>query len=107
DIITGASIGNPDVHVYSGQAIAQGSFDSNHPENSLRTQFFAYAPGTNIGATVAASDIEHNGHFDIITGPTSGTPTYRVFRGNPSGADPPRVFEGTPPDLQDGLSVGG
>jgi hypothetical protein len=107
DIITGASIGNPDVHVYSGQAIAQGTFDGNHPENSERTQFFAYGQGSNIGATVAASDIEHTGRFDILTGPTAGTPTYKVFRGTASGLNPPEVFEGTPADIQDGLSVGG
>jgi hypothetical protein len=106
DIITGASIGNPDVHVYSGQAIANGTFNSNNPDASLRTQFFAYDSGSNIGVTVGSGDIEHNGLFDIITGPTGGTPTYRVFKGNVSGNKPPEVFEGTPAGIQGGLSVG-
>jgi hypothetical protein len=106
DIITGASIGNPDVHVYSGQAIANHTFDDNQPQNSQRTQFYAYDLGGNLGVTVGAGDFEHNGHYDIITGPTTGTPTYRVVRGNSTGTRPPAVFEGTPPDLTDGISVG-
>jgi hypothetical protein len=106
DVITGASAGNPEVHVYSGQAIANHSFDSNHPEASLRDQFFAYGLNFNIGAAVASADLEGTGKFDILTGATAGSPHYRVVKGNATGVQPPALFEGIPSDLQGGIAVG-
>jgi hypothetical protein len=102
DVITGASIGNPDVRVYSGQDIAQGTFN---PDTSLRNQFFAYATNQNIGVAVAAADFENNGQFDILTG-SRQTPSYRVVHGNATGNQPPALFEGTATGLQGGLFVG-
>jgi streptogramin lyase len=106
DIITGASAGNPDVHVYSGQAIANHTFDSNHPEASLRDQFFAYGLNFNVGAAVASADLEGNGHDDIVTGASVGAPHYRVVKGNATGQEPPALFEGIPNDLEGGIAVG-
>jgi hypothetical protein len=106
DIITGASAGNPDVHVYSGQAIANHTFDSNHPEASLRDQFFAYGLNFNIGAAVATADFENTGKFDILTGASAGSPHYRVVKGNATGVQPPALFEGMPADLHGGIAVG-
>jgi hypothetical protein len=106
DIITGASAGNPDVHVYSGQAIANHTFDNNHPEASLRDQFFAYGLNFNIGATVASADFENTGKFDILTGASAGAPHYRVVKGNATGVQPPALFEGLPADLNGGIAVG-
>ena len=105
-MITGASIGNPDVHVYDGQAIATGKFDNNHPEASLLTQFFAYDLNFNIGASVASADFENNGHFDILTGATAGSPHYRVVKGNATGTLPPALFEGFATTIQGGILVG-
>jgi hypothetical protein len=81
DVITGASIGNPDVRVYSGQAIAQATFNNANPDASRLDQFYAFTLGQNIGASVAAADIEHTGKADIVTGSTTA-PTYRVVRGD-------------------------
>jgi hypothetical protein len=106
DVITGATAGNPDVRVYDGKAIASGVFDGNHPENSQLTQFFAYDLAFNVGAAVAAADLESNGKFDILTGASSGPPHYRVVRGNATGIMPPALFEGIPTDLQGGIAVG-
>jgi hypothetical protein len=106
DIITGASAGNPDVHVYSGQAIANHTFDNNHPEASLRDQFFAYGLNFNIGAAVASADFENTGKFDILTGASAGSPHYRVVKGNATGVQPPALFEGMPADLYGGIAVG-
>jgi hypothetical protein len=106
DIITGASAGNPDVHVYSGQAIANHGFDSSHPEASMRDQFFAYGLNFNIGATVASADFEGTGKFDILTGASAGAPHYRVVKGTATGMQPPALFEGIPSDLQGGIAVG-
>jgi hypothetical protein len=106
DIITGASAGNPDVHVYSGQAIANHTFDRNHPEASLRDQFFAYGLNYNIGVAVASADFENTGKFDILTGASAGSPHYRVVKGNATGIQPPALFEGLPGDLQGGIAVG-
>src|SRR5262249_19228826 len=85
DVITGASVGNPDVRVYSGKDIATGTFNNFNPDASLRSQFFAYALNFNIGAAVAAADFEDSGRFDILTGAAAGAPHYRVVRGNAAG----------------------
>jgi hypothetical protein len=106
DVITGASAGNPDVRVYSGQAIANGTFNNVNPDASLRNQFFAYDLDFNIGAAVAAADFENNGHWDILTGASAGAPHYRVVHGNAEGTLPPAVFEDIPSDLQGGIAVG-
>jgi hypothetical protein len=106
DIITGASAGNPDVHVYNGQAIAKHTFDPNHPEASLRDQFFAYGLDFDIGAAVASADFEGSGKFDVLTGTSAGSPHYRVVKGNATGVQPPALLEGLPSDLQGGVAVG-
>ena len=105
DVITGASAGNPDVHVYDGRAIANHTFDPNG--TGLLDQFFAYdLNGSNTGVTVGAADYENNLHYDIITGATSGPPHYRVLRANSSGVNPPALFEGFPGSLVAGIAVG-
>jgi fibronectin-binding autotransporter adhesin len=105
DIITGATSGNPNVRVFNGQAIAQGTFPSMNPRAGERTEFFAYPLGTNIGVTVGGLDLEGTGQFDLLTGSTSA-PTYRVVKGNAGGIFPAAVLENTPKDLQGGISVG-
>jgi hypothetical protein len=55
---------------------------------------------------VAAADFESNGHFDILTGASSGSPHFRVVKGNATGTVPPALFEGIPSELQGGISVG-
>jgi hypothetical protein len=106
DIITGASAGNPDVHIYSGKAVANQTFDNNHPEASLRDQFFAYGLNFNVGAAVASADFEGTGKLDILTGASVGSPHYRVVKGNATGVQPPALFEGIPSNLQGGIAVG-
>jgi hypothetical protein len=104
DVITGATAGNPDVRVYSGQDIARGSFDPTGA--SQRDQFFAYGVNLGIGAAVASADFEGTGRFDILTGASAGAPHYRVVRGNATGVQPPALFEAIPSDLQGGITVG-
>jgi hypothetical protein len=106
DVITGASAGNPDVRVYSGNAIANGTFNNANPDASLRDQFFAYDLNFDVGAAVASADFENNGKFDILTGASAGTPHYRVVKGTATGTLPPALFEGIPSDLQGGIAVG-
>jgi hypothetical protein len=83
DIITGASAGNPDVRVFSGKDIATGNFDPNGA--SLLAQWFPYALQFNVGANVAAGDVEHDGYADIVTGATAGNPDVRVYSGKDIG----------------------
>jgi hypothetical protein len=104
EVITGATVGNPDVRVYDGKAIANGTF--NPDGASQLTQFFAYDLASNVGAAVAAADFESTGQADILTGASSGSPHYPVVRGNATGTLPPALFEGIPTDLQGGISVG-
>jgi hypothetical protein len=103
DIITGATMGNPDVHVYSGHDIANGTFDPSGA--SLIAQFFAYDVGQDIGVTVGSADFEENGRFDILTGSTR-EPRLRVVRGDSSGVLPPATLDITAPDLEGGIYVG-
>jgi hypothetical protein len=105
DLITGATAGNPDVHIYNGKDIAAQTFD---PVASQIGQFFAYGLNFNVGTTVGAADIENNGHADILTGAAAGSPHFRVVRGDATGVEPPAVngIEGLPTDLQGGVSVG-
>jgi hypothetical protein len=94
DLVTGAAVGNPDVRVWDGRALANGTFNSANPTASLLAQFFPYGLNFNVGANVAVGDIEHDGFADIVTGATAGNPDVRVYRGkdiatksfNPNGA---------------------
>jgi hypothetical protein len=109
DVIVGASIGNPQVKVYSGAAIAQGTFSSTNPDASLLTQFFAFSLGANAGVTVGAADFNNDGRAEILTGATN-TPRYRVVLGNATGILPPAVnnIDAMPPnfDPTQGVFVG-
>jgi hypothetical protein len=80
DIITGASSGNPHVKVYSGKAIANGSFGAN-PEANVVAAFFPYALNMDLGVYVAGGDISGNGTADIVTGAQSGNPQVKVYSG--------------------------
>jgi hypothetical protein len=102
DVITGASRGNPDVRVWDGRAIANGTFNTN---TGQLDQFFAYGLNSNSGVTVGSADFEGTGNYDILTGSTN-SPHYRVVHGNASGTMPPAIFEGTIGDMHGGISVG-
>jgi hypothetical protein len=108
DIITGATAGNPQVKVYDGQAIANGTFRGTSADAFLLGEFYAYQLGLNIGATVAAGDFEGTGHLDILTGTTGGAPHYRAVRGQASGVQPPAVagIDAIASDLAGGVFVG-
>jgi hypothetical protein len=81
EVVTGASVGNPHVKVYSGKAIADGTFDNANPDASLKAQWFAYELQFNVGATVAVGDTNGDGTPDVITGATAGNPHVKVFDG--------------------------
>lgn len=81
DIVTGPTAGNPHVKVFSGQAIANGSFDPANPDANLVTAFFAYGLQFNVGANVAVGDVSHDGFADIVTGATAGNPHVKVYDG--------------------------
>jgi hypothetical protein len=81
DIITGATAGNPHVKVYSGKAIAKGTFNHLNPDASLITQFFAYGLQFNVGAFVAVGDVNGDGDLDLITGASAGNPHVKVYNG--------------------------
>jgi hypothetical protein len=78
DVVTGATVGNPDVRVYNGKDIAAGSFSSS---GSVLVQFFAYGLNFNIGANVAAGDVDGDGFADVITGTTAGNPDVHAYTG--------------------------
>jgi hypothetical protein len=81
DIVTGATVGNPDVRVYDGRAIANGTFDAGNPNASLLAHWFAYGLNFNVGANVAVGDISGNGFADVVTGATVGNPDVHVYSG--------------------------
>jgi hypothetical protein len=109
DVIVGASAGNPQVKVYDGQAIVNGTFNSATPDSSLLNQFYAYNRlNVNVGVSVAAVDFEGNGGVDILTGPTQGLASFRVVKDAATGIMPPVVngIDLVASDLTDGVSVG-
>jgi hypothetical protein len=79
DIVTGATAGNPDVRVYRGRDIAQGTFDPSG--KSLVAHWFPYALQFNVGANVAVGDVNGDGYADVVTGATAGNPDVRVYSG--------------------------
>ena len=81
DLITGASAGNPQVKVYNGKAIANGTFNPANPDASLLTSFFAYGLNFNIGVNVGAGDVNGDGFADLVTGATAGNPHVKVYNG--------------------------
>jgi hypothetical protein len=81
DLVTGATVGNPHVKVYNGQAIAQGTFDGANPDASLLASFFAYGLNFNVGANVAVGDVDGDGYGDIVTGASTGNPHVKVYSG--------------------------
>ncbi len=108
-VIVGATSGNPQVKVYDGQSIANGSFQPANPDNSLLDQFFAFNSfNANVGVSVAAADFEGTGTLDILTGSTKGPGHYRVVKGNATGILPPAVngIDMVLTDITGGLFVG-
>jgi hypothetical protein len=105
-VITGATAGNPDVHVYDGHAIATNTFLVDDPGEDQLGQFFAYDLNYNIGVTVGAADFDGDGKAEVLTGASAGSPHYRVVKADAGGVKPPALFEGLPPDLQGGIAVG-
>lgn len=106
NIITGATIGNPHVKIFSGVGVPR---LPGATTPLVSANFFAYDVQFNIGTTVGAADIEGNGIADILTGASRGAPHYRIVKANASGVKPPAVngIEGIPADLQGGVFVGG
>jgi len=109
DVITGAVAGNPHVKVYSGQAIAGGTFNGDSADGSLLDQFFAYDLQFNVGAVVGAADFSGDGRDEVITGPTRGNPHYRVVPISEGGILPPSYngLEGILAGFVGGIYVGG
>jgi uncharacterized protein (TIGR03118 family) len=93
DIVTGASAGNPDVRVFSGKDIANHTF--NPTGSSQLVQFFAYGLQFNVGANVAAGDLNGDGFADLVTGATAGNPHVKVYNGK---AIANHTFNGGNPD---------
>jgi hypothetical protein len=108
DVIVGASAGNPHVKVYSGQAIAQHSFNGASPDANLLASFFAYGVQYNIGASVSAAHFDVLGPAEILTGAMQGAPHYRAVKGLSSGILPPSEYgiDTIAADMTGGVRVG-
>ncbi len=116
DVITGATVGNPDVRVYDGHDISAGHFNGYAPQASVLAHFFSYGIQYNIGANVAAADVNDDGYADIVTGTTSGSPQVKVYEGqsiadglfNPYNPDASLLqqFFASDPNMNMGVAVG-
>jgi hypothetical protein len=105
-IITGASVGNPHVRVFDGQAFANDTFDEGNVSASEVDQFFAYDLNFNVGVNVGAADFDEDGKAEILTGASVGSPHYRAVKAGNGQIKPPALFEGLPPGFQGGIAVG-
>jgi hypothetical protein len=93
DIITGPTVGSPDVRIFDGKAIANGTFNASNPDATRLDQFFAFDPKFGTGVNVAANDFDNDGKADILCGASSGSPHYRVVDGLKStGTLPPALL---------------
>jgi hypothetical protein len=102
--------------VYDGHDIAFGFFKGVAPDASMLAHFFAYGLQYNIGANVAAADVNGDGFADIVTGTTAGSPQVKVYKGkaiadgvfNPFDPDASLLqqFFANDPNLNLGVPVG-
>jgi FG-GAP repeat len=107
DLVAGANVGNPNVRVYTGTAIQAGAYvNGGDPNANLLADFFAFAVGQNIGASVVVpGDLDADGLPDVLTGQTVGSPLLRAFRGNSFGLAP-AFYEALVPGITGGIAVG-
>jgi hypothetical protein len=92
DVITGPTRSSPQVRVFNGRAMANGTFAASHPDASRLDQFFAFDPKFGTGVALAASDFTGSGRASILTGAMSGSPHYRLVDGlNSTGILPPAL----------------
>jgi hypothetical protein len=100
DVITGASVGNPQVRVFSGGDATKGTFSL---AGSLLDEYYAFDVGQNIGIAVAAADFTGDGKVDVLTGTRSGIPRRRVYKNN--SPNPATILTGY--DVPEGSFSGG
>jgi hypothetical protein len=83
DIITGAGPGGgPHVTVIDGTQLGNVNANGVISDSALFYSFFAYDPTFAGGVTVAAGDLNGDGHADIVTGAgPGGSPTVNVYNG--------------------------
>jgi hypothetical protein len=81
DLATAPAVGNPHVKIFDGQDFLNGTFDDTAPDNSLLASGFVYGVNFNVGATLAAADVDNDGFNELITGATEGNPHIKVFDG--------------------------
>jgi uncharacterized delta-60 repeat protein len=108
DVVTGSSAGNPQVKVFSGKAIAEGTFNGSNPDASQLASFYAFDTGKNLGVSVGAADFDGDGLADLLTGSVHGSSAdYRVVKGMSAGNKPTVLngLEGTITGIQDGIFV--
>jgi hypothetical protein len=73
DIITGAGAGGgPHVKVFDSTKLGQVNFDGQLAITAQLASFFAYAPSFTGGVSVAAGDLNGDGHDDVVTGAGPG-----------------------------------
>src|SRR5262249_11517014 len=81
EVVTGATVGNPHVKVYTGKDIAQGTFNNSNPDASALASFFPYGLAFNVGAFVAVGDTDGDGFGDVVSGASAGNPHVKVYSG--------------------------
>src|SRR5262249_158622 len=109
DVITAPTRLSPDVRVYDGTAMANGTFHTASPDANRLEQFFAFDPKFETGVTLAAVDSTGDGLASILTGASSGSPHYRLVDGQKAAGILPRAVRGIDAivaDSQGGLFVG-
>ncbi len=81
ELVTSTATTSAHVKIFDGADFANGTFNSNNPDASLLTQFFAFSPSFNIGATIAVGDVTGDLINDLIIGAASGNPEVKIING--------------------------
>jgi hypothetical protein len=102
DIIVGAFANTSNVRVYDGKDVADNTFST---AGSLLNQFNAYDLQFSVGVSIGAADFNGDGDAEILTGPGSGSPNFRVVQGDATGTKPSALLDGTSAAIEGGINV--
>ncbi len=81
ELIVARTEGQALIRIYDGAAIADGTFTAADPDAFLLAEVEAFDSIYNVGAFVAATDVNGDGFMDLITAASLGNPHVKIYNG--------------------------